>query len=712
MDVMFHDEECVITFPWPPPREKDEVKKLGAKWDVATKTWRIPLSPTLLRWLERHEVDIPGMSVSSIDEILNASRATETDITVPAPDGLEYRPFQKAGVAWALDHASTLIGDDMGLGKTIQALGVVNADDSTRSVLVVCPLSVALNWKAEAEKWLIRKMTIGVASGKDWPTTDIVIAHWGILAKHSQTVRSRNWDLVVLDEAHYAKNPRSGRTKAIFGDRKAGLLPLNAKRKLALTGTPIPNRPIEIYPMLKWLAPQEFGNWMEFATRYCGGYRGQFGWDVSGASNLNEFQERLRSAVMIRRLKKDVLTELPAKTRQLILIAADTTDQRKALESEKSSQKKSAEALVRAKAAVELAKAGTPDDYKQAVAKLREEQGVAFTEMSRVRHETALAKTPQTLEHVKDVLAGDGQKIVLFAHHRDVINILRDGLETESGDWPGVKTVSIVGGDSAEDRQEAVHSFQNDPSVRVFIGSIGAAREGITLTAADIAVFAEIDWVPGNLSQAEDRLHRIGQHNAVTIQHVLLDNSLDAKMIKTIVSKQRVLDKALDEQNPLDDIGELDATRDYHAEDEGSAELDVTAGSTGKTATGDTTREQIAKRAEWITEHDIALVRQGLSLLAGSDTDFARVRNDVGFSKVDAAIGHDLANRPTLSPKQAALGAKLIAKYHRQMPEEISGLWQELAKRGTTTPTPPTGEDDDEKPQPIPTVRPGKGMGR
>ena len=953
--------------------------------------------------------------------------------------------------------------------NTIQALGVVNADPDVGSALIVCPLSVALNWRNEAAKWLAREMSVGVATSKEFPDTDIVIVHWGILAKHTDALRMRDWDLIALDEAHYAKNPRAKRTQAIFGSR-SGDKALTAKHKLALTGTPIPNRPIELYPLLNWLAPRQFDNWFNYASKYCAAYKTRYGWDVSGASNLDELQENLRM-IMIRRLKKDVLTELPPKTRQVILLDADTPELRAVLHSEAVAQKETEEAITKARIDVELAKAQGPEVYKEAVEALNSAQGLAFTEISRVRHETALAKIPQVLTHVKDILDNEGQKVIVFAHHRDVIEQLRNGLEAGDGDTPGVKTVSIVGGDSPEDRQEAIDSFQNDPATRVFLGSIGAAKEGITLTAADISIFAELDWVPGNLSQAEDRCvaegtpvltptgwvpiekvnigdlvvthtgehhhvldthrrgaieamaelrvsgwpesfvtthdhrylldsgvwrmaselrpgdwlaisdntvtkdctsvpfnaercpakftgsfgaqangrlvsapssitvtddflfmlgyyigdgftsivrdkgafvslaghrtkkraamercvrwftaqgvaryhiknsgeygveyrfysrdwanwfsihagricnekhlpsfalqlnprqsrvildglaasdgydrkldgrieyttktatlaaqvlllaqraglraglryqiaghhivsfggpggpraagrvqsvmlrhprktanqremvydltvekdhsfmightivhncYRIGQRNSVLVQHLLVDGSIDALMADTILAKQAVLDEALDQRhegtvtalpdrapavNPNSSLifAQAENGNTWEAKAEGETRSPVE--DANDAATSGLPLSEVAKRAEWITPDEIQMVHKGLRLLSGMDWDHAQEVNGIGFSKIDVGIGHDLAGRDTLSPKQAALGAKLTNKYRRQLPEECSRVWNDLKDRMVQAPEIAKEVEDGDKGLEVP-VQLGFGLRR
>ena len=700
--ITFNDQEKVnISFDWPPPPEKDEIKKLGAKWDPTDKVWVADISYEMAEWLKGHGIEIPDNIAipdppipeipegQSLEEILAESFATDSDIEIPAPEGMTYRAFQRAGIAWALKRPGALIGDDMGLGKTIQALGVINADPEIRSALIVCPLSVALNWRKEAASWLTREMSVGVATGKNFPDTDIVIVHWAIVANHQEAIRKREWGLVALDEAHYAKNPKAKRTQAIIGHGK-DLKPLEARRKLSLTGTPIPNRPIEAYPVLRWLAPRQFDNWFEYATKYCNGFSTPYGWDVSGASNIDELNERLR-LIMIRRLKKDVLTELPPKTRQVILLDPNTPELRAVLHTEDMVVKKTEEAIMKARVDVELAKAEGPEEYEKAVRALRDTQDLAFNELSRVRHETALAKLPQVLDHARDILNNEGQKLIIFAHHRDVINKLREGLEDGDDDTPGIKTVSIMGGDKPEDRQSAIEAFQNDPSARVFLGSIMAAKEGITLTAADISIFAELDWVPGNLSQAEDRNYRIGQRNSVLIQHLVVDGSIDARMADTILAKQAMLDKVLDARHDevvselpeeLSPAGNPDSELTFMLGEDGITWItNDPEAEEGTAATANTRASEVERLAEWVTNEDTEAVHEGLRLLAGMDWDHAQERNDMGFNRYDVRLGHELAERGTLSPKQAVLGAKLTNKYRRQLPERCSRVWKDLKQR-------------------------------
>jgi SWI/SNF-related matrix-associated actin-dependent regulator 1 of chromatin subfamily A len=168
---------------------------------------------------------------------------------------------------------------------------------------------------------------------------------------------------------------------------------------------------------------------------------------------------------------------------------------------------------------------------------LREGVRAAFGELSKLRQATAVAKVPLVVEHVTNALL-ESPKIVVFAHHKAVVREIAAAF--------GDAAVTLTGADSAEARQAAVDRFQRDPECTVFVGSIRAAGLGLTLTASAHVVFAELDWVPANLTQAEDRTHRIGQRESVLVQHLVLQDSLDARMVRTLIKKQRVVDEALD----------------------------------------------------------------------------------------------------------------------------------------------------------------------
>jgi SWI/SNF-related matrix-associated actin-dependent regulator 1 of chromatin subfamily A len=370
---------------------------------------------------------------------------------------------------------------------------------------------------------------------------DTLIEYVGI-EKNADTGRwSRNgtgplakstWDVLVADECHMAKNPKAQRSAALYA--------LDATTRLALTGTPIVNRPKELFPIVNWLDRGHWGNWKHFVSRYCGAHETRFGLNTTGATNLEELQTRLRETVMVRRLKRDVLKELPAKRRQVIEVEA-TGDAANLVARQMMKWMQHDSAMRQAEADMRAAQEANDEQaYREAVDRMSAEYKVAFEEMARERRELAVAKVPYVIEHVDAMREAGINKIVLFAHHHDVIDKLRTHY--------GRSAVVIDGRVSKDDRQTLVDAFQTRDDIEIFIGGIIPAGVGLTLTASAHVVFAELDWVPGNMSQAEDRCHRIGQANSVLVQHIVFTESLDAKMAKTLVDKQRVIERGLDKR--------------------------------------------------------------------------------------------------------------------------------------------------------------------
>jgi len=624
--------------------DKDVPKQARFRWNPETKKWwtdNIENAAMLRGYADPIALAVIEEGLDARTDTLEASRATDAAIDLPCPDGLEYMPFQKAGIAFGMARETVLIGDEMGLGKTIQALGLINADESVRRVLVICPASLKLNWAREAKKWLVRPMVIGIADSKVFPSmANLIVINYDILDKYASALRAQEWDMMVCDEAHYMKNPKTLRTRQVLGgtSRKPGdrIDPIPARRKVFLTGTPIVNRPIELWPIVK--SAGVFTNWKHYVERYCSARQGRYGWEVGGASNLPELQQKLRSTIMVRRLKKDVLTDLPAKRRQVIELPANGCTEY--IAAEWKAWEKQKEIIDRLQTAVELSKASeNPSDHAEAVKRLRAGITAAFTEMAKARLETARAKLPYVIESLKDSIENSG-KVVVFAHHHEIIDTLFDEFKDQA--------VKLDGRDKLTDRQTSVDRFQNDPEVKLFIGQMQSAGVGITLTASSHVIFSELDWVPGNLSQAEDRTHRIGQQNSVLVQHLVLEGSIDAVMARRIVQKQAVIDRALDRQFEVKDEPEIPVRED------------------SEIATKEVTRKEVVKEAETITPEEIKTVHASLRYLAAL-CDGAMAQDGTGFNKFDAPIGRNLAYEASLTPKQAILGRKIIKKYRKQL---------------------------------------------
>jgi len=641
--------------------EREIPKAARFRWDPQARVWWTSdreNAAKLARYADGSCAADLSSAATEKRAVLAASRAVEApvDLIIPCPDGLAFLPFQRAGVAYATARERVLIADEMGLGKTIQAIGVANAA-GLRSVLVICPASLRLNWAREWAKWSTASpsSTIYVVEGgKAQPaieTANVVVVNYDIVGKHHAAFMARAWDLVVIDESHYLKSEKAQRTKLVYGayDRQGvrtsdGLVH-RAKRVLCLTGTPLLNRPIELWSTLQALDPSGLGrSFFGFAKRYASAHQGPHGWDFSGASNLGELQERMRAAVMVRRLKADVLTELPAKRRQIVELprngeAAAVEAERDALSLLDEMEGASADAAI-------AEESGDAEAYKSAVARLAEASKVAFESMSAVRAATAVAKAPRVVDYARDILDGSDSKLVIMAHHHAAIDILADGLREY-----GVVTLDGRESDPAK-RQQAVDRFQTDPSVRVFIGGIHAAGVGITLTASATVLFAELDWVPGWVTQAEDRCHRIGQRDQVHVIHLVLEGSIDARIARMIVAKQDVADATLDDVTPGE--GGFDAL------------LDLVDARAEKGAAKRAKRNELVER---LAPADVAAAHDAMRRLAGV-CDGAVERDDSGFSRYDAALGHRLASLDTLTPGQALLALRLARTYRRQLGTE------------------------------------------
>lgn len=532
--------------------------------------------------------------VAGTGNSLALSYATSASIDVPAPSGLAYDPYQLAGILYASQRADTLIGDKPGLGKTIQAIGLSNFSPTIKRVLVVPPAGGKVNWMREWEKWDCKGLTVGIARSKtksevvrdaagnavkddkgkskrrtwtehDWPNTDVVVCNYEMLVTFSKQVRALTWDLLVCDEAQYLINKSILRSKQIFGCRankkknSESILPIAAKRRLFLSGTPMTTQPSDIWALCSECDPKGLGkNWKTFVYRYCEATSNGFGLDTSGASNLEELNDRLRTAFMVRRTKEAVLTQLPPKRRQLVPLPADGLSKFVEREETAAGRLRAALAEYEASIAPPVPEGATPEpekpwrgleiemlerygpldsmSYIERAATLTKGEMLAFEEMSTVRMELAVAKIPMVVEHVTNALS-TGEKIILFVVHKQVAELLKAAFPQcayITGAVPGMK------------RQAEVDRFQNDPACNIAIGNITAMGTLYTMTASSWVIFAEMDWLPSSLEQAEDRAHRRGQTNSVLVQHLVVEGTMDARFVEVILQRQEILNQALD----------------------------------------------------------------------------------------------------------------------------------------------------------------------
>lgn len=416
------------------------------------------------------------------------------------PRAFDLMPYQREGLKWLSTRTNSLLADDMGLGKTCQAVSLIDTLPEAARVLIICPAGLRFNWLRELALWLTTTRRCQIAK-KYLPGLPVVIVQYDALAKLEAQIRAVEWDLVICDEVHAIKNAFSTKARQVLGDGQ--ILPIRAKRKVLLTGTPMLARPIELWTILKFLGlamPRD-----EFGKRFCGG--GNF----QGASNADELAAML-APMMLRRMKRDVLTDLPAKSRYVVRLAP-SGQMAGLIRSEKSFEQQ----------------AGEVQKFKG---------GVSLAEISKVRASLAMAKVEMpVVQSILTEAVECHKKVVIFVYHNEVAKKV-------ASLFPG-KCVVYTGSQSGEERQRAVDKFQTSADCQVFIGTIGAAGVGITLTAASHVIFLELDWTPAMLAQAEDRCWRNGQKNAVTVQYLVVDGSIDAHQLDLTLSKQETINSIL-----------------------------------------------------------------------------------------------------------------------------------------------------------------------
>lgn len=589
-------------------------------------------------WWQPLSVEIQRAEATAVTE---SQAAFCDDFQVPMPLGTTLLPYQVAGVKYASQRTRCLIADQMGLGKTVQAIGLLNLINQPRRILVVCPASLKLNWERELRRFSVHDLEVVICSGRK-PSDKVdqqiansskcvvIIINYDVLPGWRPYLDTMDLDLVVCDEAHYAKNEKAARTKATLG--------LRGNKIVWLTGTPAENRPVELWTACKTMDPDGLGKkYLGFVYRFCDAHNDGYGLDVSGHSNSEELARRLRTKFMVRRLKADVLTELPAKRHQIVPLDLNGTAKEFAQAQDWS---KIEELRVKA----ELALADEDDAaYLAAVEELNSSIRFAFEDAAKVRSQLAEKKLPKVIEHL-EMLLENGEPIVVFAHHRSMV----DGIADHFGD----RAVRVHGDVSMTARQEAVDKFQSGKA-DIFVGNFRAAGVGITLTRSSLVVLAELDYVPGVVEQAIDRCHRIGQTDSVLAQYLVVDNSMDSYMAQMLIDKQEVLSTTLDGQREQPIV-------DHQVVTELTAEESAPSAVPAR-------RQAILDLADRITDEQVGRARQALQILSGR-CDGAREIDGAGFNKFDSAIGKSMAAQPSLSKKQAAYAVAMCRKYKRQLP--------------------------------------------
>uniref|UniRef100_A0A8C2B7X6 SWI/SNF-related matrix-associated actin-dependent regulator of chromatin subfamily A-like protein 1 n=1 Tax=Cyprinus carpio TaxID=7962 RepID=A0A8C2B7X6_CYPCA len=505
-------------------------KKMPSKnYDMKTRKWNFLLEDygkLMAELSELPAVEMEPLPPAVLQSFSAQFEKSESRAPVPPEADLSHvdpqltrslMPFQRDGVNFAVSREGRLLlADDMGLGKTVQAICIAAYYKSEWPLLVVAPSSVRFTWAEAFRRWLpsVRADSINVVvTGRDSLRSGLInIISYDLLNRMDKQQPSSPFSVIIMDESHFLKNMKTARCRAA--------LPLlkTAKRVILLSGTPAMSRPAELYTQILAVRPSLFPRFHDFGTRYCDAKQLPWGWDYSGSSHLGELKLLLEETLMLRRLKSEVLSQLPAKQRKVVTVTTDGTNSR-------------TKAALNA-AAKELAR-GYHNKSQEKEALL-----VFF-------NHTAEAKIRAIMEYISDMLECGREKFLVFAHHKLVLDSITKELAEK-----GISYIRIDGSTASAERQQLCDRFQSSQKSCVAVLSVTAANMGLTLHSADLVVFAELFWNPGVLIQAEDRVHRIGQTSNVDIHYLVAKGTADDYLWPMIQEKMNVLEQVgLSESN-------------------------------------------------------------------------------------------------------------------------------------------------------------------
>ena len=445
--------------------------------------------------------------------------------------------FQKEGIKFGLERKSRfLLADEMGVGKTVQALGIALLYKEEWPILIICPSSLKFVWRSEILKWIpdINDDKINIQifkTSKDLfkPGVKIYIMSYDLTVKLEEKIINKNFKVIIADEAHYLKSPDAKRTKCLMPIIK------KSKRVILITGTPILAKPVELYPLLCILRPDLFHNFKIFGNRYCDPKRNFFGMDWTGSSHPKELNFILKH-IMIRRLKKDVMSQLPPKKRQKVEIETDPKVIKQIMAINLSSEK-----IIE-----KFNEINNSSVNPHLVNFVNNENGEDGNDnllnlFNKVYTLSAEAKISGVKDYIH-YLIENKCKFLIFAHHISMLDAIEEEVKKLKVDY-----IRIDGKVKLEKRQEYVYKYQHDETCLVAILSITACYTGITLTSASTVVFSELHMTPAVMIQAEDRAHRIGQeHECVNIHYLYGPDTIDEVLFKMLNQKQNIFSNTLD----------------------------------------------------------------------------------------------------------------------------------------------------------------------
>jgi len=415
-----------------------------------------------------------------------------------------------------------ILADDMGLGKTTSTI-IAALETDAKKILIICPATLKINWQREIENYSDRPVYI--CEGKNFSTEhDFVIVNYDIIKnfydlknKQNSLITQSNFDLVIIDEAHYIQNAQAQRTKLINSFVK------DINRVWLLTGTPMTSRPMNYFNLLNIIESPVAQNWMAYAIRYCQGYQFNAGkrkiWNVSGASNLEELRDRT-SRQVLRRLKEDVL-DLPDKIITPVYLRLKS----KEYETE----------------------VGEYYDWYENKKEESKSLTIQFSKLMKVRQIIAEEKIKQTIELAENIIE-QGKKVIIFTNFTDTLRKIHEHF--------GKQSVYLDGSCTKPQRQYAVDQFQENDKIKVFVGNLKAAGVGITLTAGEACIMNDLSFVPSDHSQAEDRAYRYGQKSNVSVYYPIFENTIEGIIYDMLTNKKNIFETVMGDNIEKGDIVE------------------------------------------------------------------------------------------------------------------------------------------------------------
>ncbi|XP_043480130.1 SWI/SNF-related matrix-associated actin-dependent regulator of chromatin subfamily A-like protein 1 [Leptopilina heterotoma] len=514
VELTKYSSALVEVFKTIPSKAYDSQKRL---WHFHLKDYNLLFE----KFIRRSDCRITGLPKFTKEIFDKANQPTETNVDFSSIDETlmeSLMPFQKEGISFGITKKGRLmIADDMGLGKTIQALGIADYYKDEWPLLIVTPSSVRYQWSEAIFKFLpsvpVQKVNHFTTKDRGFEFDKVTIVSYDLLSRSIDIFQNQFFGVVIFDESHFLKSSKTARYQA------AEKIVELANHVILLSGTPALSRPMELYSQISLIFPKFMGA-TEFGIRYCDGVKSTFGWNFTGSSNLQELDLLLKAFCLLRRIKSDVLQQLPPKIRQVVVLDP------------------------------QLIKAGTKEMEEMAM-KLQKKtltNSERHSALLKYYSESSVTKKKAICNYVTDLLE-TGEKFLVYAHHQGVLDAICHVIETKK-----IQYIRIDGRTNAEQRKCFVDRFQDEKEVLVAVLSITAANAGITLTAAQLVVFAELFWNPGTLCQAEDRVHRIGQDRGVVIQYLIGKNTVDDYLWPKIQRKHEVLNQVgLDQEFTVKD---------------------------------------------------------------------------------------------------------------------------------------------------------------